>query len=136
MREILFRGKRVDNSKWVYGIPVDTEDVIKTFIITHAKWESDDNSIDFLETDVYEIASETVGAYTGLTDKNKTKIFEGDIVEAYKFGEEKHINIITFKNGCFWFGNWTFTEFLDKFRMYKVIGNIHDNPELLEVNNE
>ena len=128
MREILFRGKWVDNGEWQCGsFILETHEIIKClFDIDRRRYVHE-----FCEVDI-----STVGMYTGLTDKNGTKIFEGDIIEAYKFGEEKHINIITFKKGCFWFGNWHFTEFLDKFRMYEVIGSIHDNPELLEENNK
>lgn len=127
MRKILFKGKRVDNGEWVQGSPRDD---IRGAI----------SAIDFYDgltdCETVKVIPETVGQFTGLTDKKGSDIFEGDIVEAYKFGEEKHVKIITFKNGCFWFGNWNFTEFLDKFRMHKVIGNINDNPELLEESNE
>ncbi len=131
-REILFRGKRVSNGnrEWIEGVPYDNFMICGMALI----WLDEEVSMsECPEFDYVKIDPETVGRYTGRTDKNGKKMFEGDVVEAYKFGEEKFVNSISFRQGCFWFGNWIFTEFLDKFRHYKVVGNIHDNPKLLEV---
>lgn len=81
-----------------------------------------------------EVIPETIGQYTGLTDKNGKKIFEGDIIQSPD-GEIFSVEWQPFsvawriKNSkrCF----LAFMRCLD---MFKVIGNIHDNPELLEVN--
>lgn len=122
MGEILFRAE--SGNEWVYG------DLIHLFgknnvAIHHAEHEGETrNYID--------IIPETVGQYTGTPDKNRNKIFECDIVKAFKNNEEPFVAVVTKRNGCFWFGNWNWCEFLDKFRNYEVIGNVFDNPELVK----
>ena len=138
MREILFRGKRVDNGEWVYGwyAPLVCND--KTVI----SYIRDKNGTD------KEVIPETVGQYTGLTDKNGKKIFEGDIVSyedcpASDYYRETIIinrGVIEFSDGAFYA---TERETVDMDDLIyngtmdcEVIGNIHDNPELLEKKNE
>ena len=127
MREILFRGKRVDNGEWVYGsfIPdlmeihygdKDLDGFIKPFGKTKE------------ERVMVEVERNTVGQYTGLKDKNGTRIFEGDIVTCDYF-----CGVVNFYEGT-----WCVTE-EDNYHDYlydvidlKIIGNICDNPELLK----
>lgn len=120
MREILFRGKRTDNGNWHEG-----EDVMRNTIrgkVCLAKIGEDWISVD----------PETVGQYTGLTDKNGVKIFEGDIVRAFTRFSEIYVSPVTYHDGTFWFKNWSWTKFLFKFEKIEIIGNIHDNPEILK----
>ena len=131
MREITFKGKRVDNEEWVYGFLTRKRE--KYHII-------DENN----ENVAYEIIPKTVGQFTGLTDENGKKIFEGDIVkvkitqnediQTYGNGKIKigvivyndDLALFTCKNNFMNFINWAFN-------VYEVIGNIHDNHELLNM---
>ena len=121
-REITFRGKRVDNDEWVYGYLVEVVNYITdrkaTFII-----EQDTTYYYGEFTCAVDVKPETVGQFTGLCDKNGTKIFEGDIVYNGVFKAQ-----VEFINGRFLpFGSDTF--FADE---CEVIGNIYDNKELLK----
>ena len=134
MREILFRGKWKNNGKWVEGFPVQTEE--GNFYIANTAEELGCGICiqELEEYGNYEVIPETVGQYTGLTDKNGKKIFEGDMCRVTRpcvlaYGQ------ITFRNGCFWFVDDSEGGMLrlcdvkiDGFQI-EVIGNIHDNPE-------
>lgn len=141
-REILFGGKRVDNGEWVYGIPIQTH--ISTFIVF------EDNphycsQYGYMEIDgLVKVIPETVGEYTGLTDKNGKMIFDGAIVRHHNdnlgleseekgvvFWDEKTCGWRRTSNGYFHNGIVK-TYRLSPECIYEVIGNIHDNPELLE----
>ena len=117
MREILFRGKDVINGEWHYGYYVRRFDDC----IIHSG---------VLPNDYYIVKPETVGQYTGLTDKNGKKIFEGDVV----FDPEmKENHIVMFDEGGF----CTEEMFLQSYLCFdemeiEVICNIHDNPELIK----
>lgn len=138
MREILFRGKRVDNGEWVCGYLIqDTEVYGKedrhSYIVNHK------HPSGCFGSDIYiEVIPETVGQYTGLTDKNGTKIFEGDIVTGLFLYSLPVNGLVSFQDGSFGL-IWHFGD-VEKFNpftsmcnvIYEVIGNIHDNPELLE----
>lgn len=143
MREILFRGKRVENGEWVYGNFIED------------KWGDDNgNTIyailqDRVAPDIAElwtpvrVIPETVGQYTGLTDKNGKKIFEGDIVRYRpEYWCEPQQSVVEY---CA--DKWNYPAFDLKDHDYEgnglqfaheegigleVIGTIYDNPELLE----
>ena len=144
MREILFRGKRVDNGEWTYwdrygritdinGEPTKTEIDVPT-LLPYPTYISD----------LPIINDETVGEYTGLTDKNGKKIFEGDIVKTWKnnigkveFGQYWDEEIEADFYGYAWIGKDEYGESvtlsLNKcWNGHEVIGTIYDNPELLE----
>lgn len=138
MREILFRGQtrrkgeRIINvrgdkcdSNWVYG-GIFPQNNGGDFAIIYQQTP---------EIKKYTVYADTVGQYTGVTDKNGVKIFEGDIV---RYGDTIHEVVFEQRNGTAYFGlvyseNETlpFGHYQD-LRQIEVIGNIHDNPELLK----
>ena len=130
MREILFRGKRLDNGEWVYGYYVHIGPVScqRAYIIpeyTSAIY-------------VKEVDPSTVDQYTGLKDKNGKRIFEGDIVST---DIARPYLIVEFRDGCFMFNcNDGGKDYYDimlpiledaqtEYKYGEIIGNIHDNPE-------
>lgn len=142
MREILFRGKRVDNGEWVEG----------NMYFMHECWgggayicPEERRSYN----DDIEVIPETVGQYTGLKDKNGKRIFEGDIISATTI-DEKEERLADIRYGEFYdcnandlFLGWYVCVEGDCISMLqndkeilkisKVIGNKHDNPELLKM---
>lgn len=129
MREILFRGQCCTDGKWVegyLGIEVPDELVIQQF--------SFDEYFKSNCIDQYSVKPETVGQYTGLKDLHGTKIFEGDVVKSIAAWY-----VVEFENGGYGLrpfgkgklipimGHGNFNE-----NEVEVIGNIHDNPELLD----
>jgi uncharacterized phage protein (TIGR01671 family) len=153
MREIEFRGKRKDTGEWVYGYYVAAGG--QHFIFTGEIMLSQASSAhrlmyeDFVR---YEVIPETVGQYTGLKDRNGMKIFEGDIVENRKGGvcEIKHGDFLPGDFLNYYQETYGFKKvykvhgfyayylsdgehcFLPVNPAIKMIGNIHDNPELLD----
>lgn len=130
MREILFRGKRVDNGEWVYGYFVK---MLWEYIIIPLE---DENT-------VYPVEPETVGQYTGLTDKNGKKIFEGDIVEIdsiYGTIQPKPIRFeIEWEESSGFYPLTVCRDGGDYFidtDYCEVIGNIYDNPIKYELSFE
>ena len=131
MRDIIFRGKRLDNGEWVYG----------DFVNDWSKQNTKPDKTICNNIGKYAVISETIGQYTGLKDKNGAKIFEGDY---WKDPDENDIFVVEFRDAqfCFviygWFDDiFTFGE-LDcvPIEYYctgkiEIIGNIHDNPELI-----
>lgn len=131
IRIIEFRGKRKDNGEWVEGgIYYQKLDEVKEEAVYIIGGSLNDVGC------AYEVIPETVGQYTGLKDKNGKKIFEGDIM---KYGDTIHKVVFEQKNGTAYFGlvynkfeTLPFGHYQDS-KLNEVIGNIHSNPELLEV---
>lgn len=133
VREILFRGRRVDNGDWVEGDLFNNYDE-RIFVGELIVNDYTGNAHDDYELGVgfYEVDPETVGQWTGLVDKYGTKIFEGDVIRCsilYGIGCYPHMGIetrvVTYKDGRF--NPLCYCECNN----YEVIGNIHDNPELV-----
>ena len=150
-REILFKAKRKDNGKWVEGyyckinettycveedykrFPVPTHHYI--LVVTMTDWGLPNRFLQF------EIDPDTLSQYTGLTDKNGNKIWENDICDR----KEKYPEIVVFNKGdwqldySYVFGKEIHTDacnlgfYVCERKCVEVIGNIFDNPELLEV---
>ncbi len=125
MREILFRGKRIDNGEWVTGAFLNDRDGACYICPVVSDTTYGDNGNRRRIGCWYAVDPSTVGQYTGLIDKNGKRIFEGDIV-CLRTGR---CHEVKYGDGCFYMdGTGITAKYLDKFT---VIGNIHDNPELL-----
>lgn len=159
MREILFRGKRVDNGEWVEGsflrdgeahMPVRQEGLSFSDCYIVPKTEHDNvrtylTQGILLNTVAYHIIPDSVGQYTGLKDMSGKRIFEGDVVGVhYELDGEcgYDMAVVCFALGG-WMLKWHDAEFIDSdaalFEWCKerllLFGNIHDNPELMEGGN-
>lgn len=148
MREILFRGKRKDNGEWAEGCLIRDE-----FCNTDIPYIGYLSDYDIGAVEVY---PKTVGQFTGLTDKNGKKIFEGDIIKSDN-GKQSAVSVVCYGE----FSPLMFYDLLEKFAMprpkekivglflksvkngeemllsncsklIEVIGNIHDQPELVK----
>ena len=127
MREILFRGKRIDNGAWVYGFVRMYGGKYPPQIATLP----DEDGV----CKHCEVVDCTVGQYTGLTDKNGKRIWEGDIIPVWEQGEEYPYKVV-YCADCFMLsmldseqGSYPLSV---KCNTSEVIGNIHDNPKLIE----
>lgn len=141
-REILFRGKLKENNEWVEGILLNFRK--NTYIVPHDCVYYCDGTEKFVfDIAYFEVLPETVGQYTGLTDKNGMKIFESDIIKTKKYGKISDYIII---NGFDTFAviykpcmfrlvnrNRRFNFVNIRRDQLEVVGNVHDNPELMEV---
>lgn len=129
MREILFRGERLDNGEWKYGSYVYQYGCHEILL------ERCEGEYGF---DHYSVDPATVGQYTGLKDKHGKRIFEGDIVTAYVYEaeyENEYLSNTPIK--VTWCSGYFFPFYLNGcwrsgVSDIEIIGNIHDNPELLK----
>lgn len=127
MREILFRGKSLDNGKWESGYLLENQGRTFIYYVTN-----DDCRISVAAV---EVDPATVGQYTGLKDKNGKKVYEADILTD-KFGS---MGVVEWRDGGFVvnFGDTDIFDlsdcFGDSYQMW-VVGNIHDNADLIEAN--
>ena len=136
MREILFRGKRADTGEWIegyFGQSIDSF-IIQDYGLVAGRFE------------VFKVIPETVGQFTGLTDKNNKKIFEGDIITFCYSNYEVGFSSASFGYLCGGYNGegYSYIIYFDDYengleiddetkhiKNIEVIGNIHDNPNLL-----
>ena len=137
MREILYRGRRVDNGEWVKGFYVGPMGCTG---VKHSKY-----FIYFASGPRIEVDPATVGQFTGLRDREGTRIFEGDVLGEYmdeQWGEYGTVHYYDqkdcFLSGRFYIGDdngsmndWTYEDdaMPEYWHLLTVIGNIHDQQE-------
>lgn len=141
MREIKFRGKKIDSNEWIFGWLRQSghQEIQKAngqYVRTEKYYQIQNNKYHFEF-----VTEETIGQYTGLKDKKRKEIYEGDIVKGLfndpeepeiigivRYDDCKASYMVVSKNGSEWE--------LGCLDELEVIGNIHDNPKLLEVKHE
>lgn len=133
MKEILFKGKRIEDGEWIEGYYQKRHDFLGNE--EHLIFYADGHTV----FDHAEVSSGTLCQFTGLCDKNGKKIWENDILMAHL--DESYPEDVTYEtvewNVAGWVGCKTDSidrQYLDKFDLehYEVVGNIFDNPELLQ----
>lgn len=137
MRQIKFRGKDIETGEWMYGDLIQRMGYMPSVMFPYES----NGKVHYSECAV---KRETVGQFTGLLDKNGNEIYDGDILV---WGENDYKSppmIVMFKHGSFgytyiedWFhsfaGNTNFTfNPLNTDVRFEIVGNIHDNPEILK----
>lgn len=141
MREIIFRGKRVDNGEWVEGYYFKAKRHWND-IGVHEDWIADgaiQNGGWCNVVSKHAVIPTSISEFTGLTDKNGKRIFEGDIIHGVAHWLERYVPaVVTFRNGSFgllWYRGEVeeFNPFTSMCNVeYTVVGNIYDNPELMK----
>jgi uncharacterized phage protein (TIGR01671 family) len=127
VREIEFRGKRIDNGKWAYGgFTPDAEDQPRITV-------KDGERLSFPK-----VIPETVGQYAGVKDRKGAKVFEGDVVSWFRrFGNgdldgKRRVSVVTFYGGGFALDHEYTSLGYYSHSLLEIIGNVHDDPELLK----
>jgi uncharacterized phage protein (TIGR01671 family) len=135
MREILFRGKRIDNGEWVYGVPWEA-------VNGTGNWHMRTKAVTDGRVVLIDVAvnPDTIGQFTGLTDKDGRHIFEGDIIETQTFyyGNQKtHTKLVDWDNDIYndSFGEPFTCGYCIEGGYWKVLGNKWDNLYLLDALN-
>ena len=134
-REILFRGKRLNNGEWVCGnlIQMDSEGS-QSFIFPFYKYASSLTCAQIVSMFMVAVDSTTVGQFTGLCDDKRRKVFEGDIIDVRgRFKSE--VRYVSHNAGYLVkdnYGDWKWLYDVLASMFCEVIGNIHDNPELVK----
>ena len=138
MRDIIFRGKRVDNGEWVYGYYCFYPHRTGYCTQTVSEWDRDRHIIT-TRSGAFEVSPETVGQYIGIEDKNNKIIYTGDIVKTKVVTYDETIREVVFQ--VVWNQSYVEYQFANKEFMYEcvnfeqrdleVVGNVFDNPELL-----
>lgn len=136
MREILFRGKTPDG-RWAYGSLIlgtgdyccilESEDVVHPLDYPYL-----DGFIGTIDGEATPVIPETVGQFTGLLDKNDKKIFEGDMVQC-EVEHDSHPHRGSIMTQVKFIGGYFTPLHASNILSVEIIGNIHDNPEFLEV---
>lgn len=130
MREHLYKARRKDNGEWIEGaygvLGKDTD--IESHVIMISTLNT--CGCDYFYFEDIEVDPESISQFIQVV--NKQRIFENDIVKAYKHGDletQPFIYPIEYRNGTYWFGNWTWLEFLNVMRFVEVIGNVKDSKQ-------
>ena len=135
MREILFRGKRLDNGEWIAGHLLKYEDGSARMVSSNIDIFCFEKDESIIQTVAHRVDPETVGQYTGFVDKNSKKIFEGDIVSIYNskaflFAVEWNNQYVLkcTSNGV----SDNILNVIESPEDVEVVGNIYDNSELIK----
>lgn len=118
MRAIKFRGKRMNDNKWVYGY--FGKDYSERCIISNYLNAPNES---------WGVIPETIGQFTGVLDRNKKEVYEGDIVTWVCSDGETRKDVVRWINGGLCLCNSQYT--VGSYYGLEVVGNIHDNPELI-----